>query len=214
MGALVAVLSLSCQLPQKLFWRSLRPINLLALFTIIAWAYINHGEASILAPAFSLQGLHRGGLYAARLALITLLTTLFFLTTPPQDAISLGIKSLKPLRLLGIEQHELSLLVHLAYRFIPLLRREIEEVRLGRLARNLPRPKGLARLKEGFDTLVFLFVGALKRAETMSFALEERGVVDQWEHRPGKSLKGHGEWMLISMVLLSALAVWKDGLLL
>ena len=47
-------------LPQRLFWRSLRPVNLLAVFTILAGAFLNHAQASALHPSFSLEGLHSG----------------------------------------------------------------------------------------------------------------------------------------------------------
>jgi energy-coupling factor transport system permease protein len=212
LGTVVAILACCCKLPQQLFWRSLRPINLLALFTMAAGALINHPGASPLHPSFSWEGLHTGGLYAARLVVITLLTTLFFLTTKPKDAIAFGIKALSPLRLLGIEQHELSLLVHLAYRFIPLLRREIEEIRLGRKARNLPPERGaLKKLEAALDTLVFLFVGALKRAETTSFALEERGVVDNWKPDEEESeSKGVGGWMSLLILSSALLLLWRD----
>lgn len=216
LGLCLAVCSLGSGLPQKLFWRSLRPINLLALFTILTWAFINHNQASIFHPQFSWQGLHIGGLYAGRLAIITLLTTLFFLTTRPAEAIGLGIKSLAPLRLFGTSQEELSLLVHLAYRFVPLLRREIEEIALGRKARNLPPPRGAwQRAKASSSTLIYIFVGALKRAETASFTLEERRVAENWTSLGGEhSTRGFGGWCsLLILVVLGALIAWDPLLL-
>ena len=215
LGIIVAILALACALPQKLFWRSLRPVNLLAIFTILAGAYINHPQASTLAPAFSWTGLHNGGLYAGRLFLITLLTTLFLLTTRPQAAISLGIKLLSPLRLLGIAKQELSLLVHLAYRFVPLLRRELKEMELGRKARNLPLPQSFSgKLQVATNKLVFMFVGALKRAETTSFALEQRRVLENWHQPEAEANKGFGGWMSLLLLLSAGLLLWKDGSLL
>lgn len=215
-GLCIAFCSLSAGIPQKLFWRSLRPVNLLAIFTIAAWAYINHGDASLMAPKFSWQGLQIGGLYAGRLLVITLLTTLFFLTTRPAEAIGLGIRSLTPLRLIGITQEELSLLVHLAYRFVPLLRREIEEMRLGRKARNLPSPRGLfKRIQAATNTLVYIFVGALHRAETASFALEERRAAENWKAlEAANASKGLGGWCLSLLTCAGiCLLVWDHALL-
>lgn len=213
LGLLLCVLSELSRVSRRLFWRSLRPVYVLALFTILAGAFVNHPGASTLHPSFAWNGLHLGGLYAARLVLITLLTTLFFLTTRPNEAVALGITLLKPLRLLGIDQHELSLLVHLAYRFVPLLRREIEEVSLGRKARNLP-PSGnpFRRFKEGADTLIFLFVGALKRAESTSYALEDRGVLDSWNQKSvARDRRGLGGWMTPALLLVTSLLLWKDS---
>ena len=215
-GLGIAFLSWSSSLPQNLFWRSLRPVNLLALFTIASGAFINHQQASILQPSFSWLGLHSGGLYAGRLAVITLLTTLFFLTTQPQHAINLGIKCLRPLRLLGISAQELSLLDHLSYRFVPLIQRELKEMQRGRKARNLPQERGfIGQLKMGLDMIVFLFVGALRRAETMSFALEQRRVIQGWSTSQNTGTTGSwGGWTLISLIGLSSLLLAVDGHLL
>lgn len=215
-GALIGSLSLAAGLPQQLFWRSLRPVNLLALFTILAGAFINHPQGSVLNPVFSWTGLQVGGLYAARLVCITLLTTLYFLTTPPKEAIRLGINLLRPLRLMGIDKQELSLLVHLAYRFVPMLRREIEEVRMGREARNLPQPQAFgARMKTGSETLTFLFVGALHRAETTAYALEERRVLESWRERELEERpSGAGGWMLALVALGAMILPFADSYLL
>lgn len=211
LGLVTALLSIKARLPQRLFWRSLRPINLLALFTILAGAFLNHSQASTLDPAFSWTGLHSGGLYAGRLVLITLLTTIFLLTTKPQRAIEFGITLLKPLKWIGIDQQELSLLVHLAYRFVPLLRREIREVRVGRKARNLPPSRGvLGKAKSSLDTLVFIFVGALRRAETTSFALEQRRVVESWQSSVAPEQGGLGGWMTGLLVITTALLLYGD----
>lgn len=217
LGVGVALVSRQAQLPQLLFWRSLRPINLLAIFTIIAAAFWNDPTSTMLHPVFSWQGLHSGGIYAARLVLITLLTTLFFLTTRPAEAIRFGILLLTPLRFLGIQRQELSLLVHLAYRFVPLLRREIQELSAGRKARNLPAPRTpLAKARQAQEALVFLFVGALHRAEITGLALEQRRVVEEWSSpdRTGKeATSGFGGWMSTLLVTCAALALWGDSFL-
>jgi energy-coupling factor transporter transmembrane protein EcfT len=214
-GGVTALVACQTGLPQLLFWRSLRPVNLLALFTLLAGAFINHSQASPLHPAFSWEGLHTGGLYAARLVLLTLLTTLFFLTTRPADAIKFGIFLLKPLKWVGIEQHELSLLVHLAYRFVPLLRKELKEFAAGRLARNLPSPKGpLGKAKQAREALIFLFVGALHRAETTGLALEQRRVVEEWHSDAESPHTGLGGWMSVLFLLAAGIALWKDPLML
>lgn len=216
LGVLLAALARWSGIPALLFWRSLRPVTLLALFTILAGAYLRGQNSHVEGLVFSLQGLSEGGLYAARLFVITLLTTLFFLTTKAADTVSLGIKVLTPLRWLGISQGELSLLVHLAYRFVPLLRREVEEMALGRVARGLPAPKSLVqRAGLKFGQLIHLFVGALQRAETTAMALEQRRVVDGWvKQREGTSSWGWGGAQTALLALTAALLFQVDGLLL
>lgn len=199
----VALVAHKANIPPATFWRSLRPVNLLAILTILTGAFLNHQTA----PDFSLSGLQTGGLYAARLVVITLLTTLFFLTTRPAETIQFGILVLSPLKLIGIDRYELSLLVHLAYRFVPLLRREFRELHLGQKARNLPPPtNALSRAKAGLDALVYLFINALRRAEITSLALEQRKVVDNWSgQRSSEPLRrGSGGWMVAFLLLATA----------
>lgn len=214
-GTALALCARGAGIPQTVFWRSLRPLLLLAAFTMLAGAFLNHPAGSLLHPVFSWSGLHKGALFAARMLLITLLTTLFFLTTRPHEAISLGVRLMAPLRLLGIEAKELSLLVHLAYRFVPLLTAELEEMRWGRLARNLTPPKGpLERVRNALDAMVSVVIGALHRAETTGLALEQRGLIDRWQ--PAR-LSGGSLVALWPSLLLATLGIallhWDASLL-
>ena len=213
LGLAVAGTGWISKIPQTMLWRSLRPLLLLAAFTLLAGAFLNHSEATLLHPAFSWSGLHQGALYAARLLLITLLTTLFFLTTVPDQAIALGVRVMAPLRLLGIDKKELSLLVHLAYRFVPMLIREIEAMRLGRLARNLPEPVGrLGRARDAAESLVALLVGSLHRAENTALAIEQRGLLENWrmEADQGES-RMSGVWPALALLLTTAVALTLDS---
>lgn len=206
LGLGLALTAKAAKIPQPSFWRSIRPLISIALFTIVAGLFFQGGEATAFSPSPSWLGLQKGGLYAARLLLITLLSTIFFFTTPTQQAVALGIRLLWPLRLLGIEEKELALLVHLAYRFVPLLTREIEEMQEGRWARGLAPPKGLgAKLKEGYDILVSLFVSALQRAETSAITLEERGLIDSFQQ--ASLVKGQGLGLGLLWLLLAAEAM-------
>ncbi len=201
LGAVLSLLAARGGLPQRRLWRSLRPVTLLGWCALLTWAFFNHGQSSWDQIVFVWDGLKTGGLYAARLFVITLLTTLFFYTTPPQPAIRLGVTCLSPLRLTGVDRKELSLLVHLAYRFLPLLANETREMQSGRIARGLPEPKGLwARLQDAHDRLIALLLNALERAEIAALTLEQRNVIERWE---GTSEAGPTGWGGLSLTLLA-----------
>lgn len=215
LGLALALTAKVSGLPQRTFWRSLRPLLAIAAFTLLAGAFLTSTPTTPFQLGFTYAGLHKGALYAARLLLITLFTTLFFLTTKPDDAISLGVRLMAPLKLIGIEAKELSLLVHLAYRFVPLLSREVEEMRRGRQARNLTPERGpLARLRETADTIVTIIIGALHRAEVTAMAMEQRGVLEHW--KPAAISRGRpaGLWPLILLAALTAGLLSVDGRLL
>lgn len=213
LGLGVAALGKLSKIPQVTLWRSLRPLLLLAAFALLAGAFLNHPQGSFFHPVFSWDGLHQGALYAARLLVITLLTTIFFLTTPPEEAITLGVKVMAPMRLLGIDSKELSLLVHLAYRFVPTLVREIEAMRLGRRARNLPPPVGSwARGREAVDSLVALLVGSLHRAENTGLAIDQRGLLETWRvQEDGRATHLLSLWPAFGLLLLTGLALSLDS---
>lgn len=218
LGGLLGLLARACGIPARLFWRSLRPVALLALFTVFIGAYFRSGGSTWDSSfAFTWSGLHEGGLFAARLFLITLLTTLFFLSTPPGQTVRLGIQVLTPLRLLGITREELSLLVHLAYRFVPLLCREVEEMILGRKARGLPLPTSwIDRARVRAQQLLWLFIGALQRADTAALALEQRRVLESWTRDGDASAEfsGLGGWQSFLLAgLTAALLVADSGML-
>ncbi len=215
LGLSLAWLAWLSGLSQASFWRTLRPLLLLAALTLTSSAFFHPSVAAWNDPQFSWIGLHRGAVFAARLLAITLLTTLFFFTTRPDDAISLGVRAMAPLRLLGIEQKELSLLVHLAYRFVPMLTREVEEMRWGRLARNLPAPRGpWGRARENTDLMVNIIVGALHRAEATAMSMEQRGVLENWRLAPLSGGPARNLWPLLLVVLLAGgLSSFESGLL-
>ncbi len=212
LGALLSLLARTAGIPQRLFWRSLRPLLLLGLFSILAGAFVNHPQASLFHPVFSWTGLHTGGLFAARLTTITLLTTLFFLTTRSDEVVGLGIQLMRPLQWIGIDSKELSLLTHLAYRFVPLLTREIEEQKLGRMARNINPPRGVtARARENMERLTILFVGAVHRAETTALAMDQRGVLAHWNEAPTTENRIPHLIPIVALTLISLIILGFDG---
>lgn len=212
-GLGIAAAARLSKIPQVTLWRSLRPLLLLAGFTMLAGAFLNHPQGSFFQPVFSWGGLHQGALYAARLLVITLLTTLFFLTTLPDEAIALGIRVMAPMKLFGIDSKELSLLVHLAYRFVPSLVREIEAMRLGRQARNLGPARGpWGKTREAVDSLVSLLVGSLHRAEATGLAIEQRGLLEHWSGKDDdRQTRLTGLWPALGLVVLTALALTVDA---
>lgn len=191
-GLSLSLLAALARIPQTMFWRSLRPLLPIAFFTILSGLFFQGPPAGSHLFKASWEGLHLGALYSARLLLITLISSLFFLTTPADHAVALGITLLTPLRLIGIEPKELSLLVHLAYRFIPLLTHEIEAMNQGRRARGLSPPQGLIhRIKDVRDRVTSLVICAIHRAEITAMALEDRMIVENWKAPP----LFHGRWI-------------------
>jgi hypothetical protein len=74
----------------------------------------------------------------------------------------------------------------------------------------------MAKARQAQEALVFLFVGALHRAEITGLALEQRQVVEKWsspEATPRESSNGFGGWMTTLLISCAALALWGDSFL-
>jgi energy-coupling factor transport system permease protein len=88
---------------------------------------------------------------------------------------------LRPLQRLGLPAHELSMVLVVALRFIPLLGREMERLLKAQASRgaDLGRGRGgpIQRVRRVFPLLVPLFVATLRRTEELALAMEARGYV-------------------------------------
>jgi len=85
---------------------------------------------------------------------------------------------LRPLQRFGLPAHELSLVVIIAFRFVPLLAMEAERLAKAQASRGADFGVGkggaLKRARRLLPLLVPLFVTALRRAEALALAMEAR----------------------------------------
>lgn len=110
--------------------------------------------------------------------------TLFFLYTSllTTNQISHGVEELlEPLSKIRIPVFELGLVLTITFRFIPLLRDEMERIELAQRSRgaqaiNAKGKGGIARnIRARIPLLVPLFISALERAYILAEAMESRG---------------------------------------
>lgn len=113
-------------------------------------------------------------------ALVLLLTLL----TSVADVTELvhGVEGmLRPLQRVGLPAHELSLVLVIALRFVPLLGQELERLMKAQAARGADFGRGrggvVRRVRRMFPLLIPLFIVALRRAEELVVAMEARGYV-------------------------------------
>ena len=115
-------------------------------------------------------------LYACRFMLIIFLGALLVETTTPTQMADACESLLSPLSRLGIHTNEIALVLSLALRFIPTLRREVQAIADAQAARGGSIESGSLsqRLHAATAITVPVFAGALRHADNLSRALDAR----------------------------------------
>ena len=101
-------------------------------FTSIFHMFFTPGDSIHPFPLWGLdvtvQGLERGCVVFLQLFLVIFLANIFTLTTEPMDLTRSLEKMLSPLKFTGIDAEEVSLMISLVIRFIPILKVEAQKI--------------------------------------------------------------------------------------
>lgn len=166
------------KLPLKLFWKSLKPLWIIVLFTWTIHLFTAPGTILfILGPlSATYEGLRAGFFLSSRLVLLITFSSLLTFTTSPL-ALTDGIERLlMPFKKIGIPAHELAMMMTIALRFIPTLLEEADRIMKAQIARGADFSSGnlLRRARNMVPLLVPLFISAFRRADDLAIAMEAR----------------------------------------
>ncbi len=173
-----AVIALS-RLPLLLVVKSLKPIWIIVILTLLIHMFTAPGENIIFTWKFlsvTQEGIDMGLKMAARLILLLLFSSVLTFTTSP-IVLTDGIESLlRPLKCIGVPAHELAMMMTIALRFIPTLLEETDRIMKAQTARGADFSSGniLQRMKNMLPLLVPLFISAFRRADELAIAMEAR----------------------------------------
>lgn len=179
------VILLTSGISLKSFYRSVKPIFILILFTFTLNVFFNR-QGDLMFEFYFIkiysEGLYRSLIIVFRLILIVLMSSLMTFTTKPNDLTD-GLESvMKPFKLIGIPTSELALMISIALRFIPTLLEEAERIIKAQTSRGADFTDGKLKDKivQIISLLVPMFVIAFKRASELADTMEARGYI------PGK----------------------------
>ena len=167
-------------IPYKSFLRGLKPLLFILVFTALLNLFFTPGEGKPLldlgfAAVYS-EGVVRALFMLARILMLIAGTFLLTYTTSP-IALTDGLEALlKPLKLIKVPVHELSMMMCIALRFIPTLIEETDKIMSAQKARGADFETGKLtdRVKALVPILVPLFVSAFRRADELATAMECR----------------------------------------
>ncbi len=199
------------KIPLKFIFKGLKAIFVILIFTMFFNIIFTPGEVlwSWWVIRVTKEGLILAGRMAIRLIYLVIGSSLMTLTTTPNQLTDGLERLLRPLNKIHVPVHEISMMMSIALRFIPILLEETDKIMKAQIARGADFETGniIQKAKNMIPLLVPLFISAFRRANDLALAMEAR-CYHGGEHRTQmKPLRYQGIDRLAYIVLFIYFAV-------
>ena len=210
-GVSLAILIVLSKVPFRLVLKSMKPVLLLLLITMIFNILLTPGEVLVQFWIFKItrEGVQLALQMAIRLCFLVMGSSVMTLTTTP-NALTDGMERLfSPLRLIHVPVHEIAMMMSIALRFIPILMEETDKIMKAQIARgaDFESKNIVKKIKSMVPLLVPLFISAFRRANDLAMAMEARCYRGGEGRTKMKPLVYHGRDRVAYMVLLAFFAI-------
>ena len=182
-GYLLAALFLTLcirlsNVPFKFMVKGMKSIVFLMLFAVVFNLFLTPGTPAVTIWKLKItwEVIEMASKMAVRLVMLIIGSSLMTLTTMPNHLTD-GLESLlNPLKKLRVPVHEVSMMMSIALRFIPILLEETDKIMKAQIARGADFENGslIQRAKAMVPLLVPLFIAAFRRANDLAMAMEAR----------------------------------------
>jgi energy-coupling factor transport system permease protein len=178
-GCLVLATIVLGRIPLAAAARGVRAVAFILVFTVLAQTLRWEPATAMmrLGPVgFSAEGLVTGMLFAFRILLLVVGTSVVTLTTTPVELTDALEWSMRPLARIGLPAHDIAMMLSIALRFVPLTAEVADQVLTAQRARGARFDRGglVARARAWVPVLVPLFVDLFRRADRLAHAMEAR----------------------------------------
>ena len=183
-GYLLAALFLTLcirlsNVPFKFMVKGMKSIVFLMLFAVVFNLFLTPGTPAVTIWKLKItwEGIEMASKMAVRLVMLIIGSSLMTLTTTPNHLTDGMEKGLAPLNKLHVPVHEVSMIMSIALRFIPILLEETDKIMKAQEARGADFDSGnlIQKAKSLVPLLVPLFISAFRRANDLAMAMEARG---------------------------------------
>ncbi|MGN0299574.1 MAG: energy-coupling factor transporter transmembrane component T family protein [Lachnospiraceae bacterium] len=181
-GIFLALAIHTSKIPFGYLVRGLKAIMILLLISVSFNLFLTSGDVIFSIPIFvwhltlTWQGLERAVFMAIRLVMLIMGSSMMTLTTTPNQLTDGLEKSLGFLKRVKVPVHEISMMMSIALRFIPILIEETDKIMKAQMARGADFESGnlIQKAKSMVPLLVPLFISAFRRATDLAMAMEAR----------------------------------------
>ncbi len=166
------------RVPFRFIVRGLKAVVFLLLISVSFNLFLTDGRVLWQAGFLKITdaGLRLALFMGLRLAYLVIGSSIMTLTTTPNQLADGLEKSLGFLNRARVPVHEISMMMSIALRFIPILVEETDKIMKAQMARGADFESGnvIRRAKSMIPILVPLFVSAFRRATDLAMAMEAR----------------------------------------
>lgn len=210
-GYLIATVFLSVvihvsRVPFSFMIRGLKAIVILLLISVSFNIFLTPGETVFQVGFLKVtwEGLRIAGFMALRLIFLVIGSSVMTLTTTPNELTDGLEKGLGFLNKIGVPVHEISMMMSIALRFIPILVEETDKIMKAQMARGADFETGnlIQKAKNMVPLLVPLFISAFRRATDLAMAMEARCYRGGAGRTKMKPLKYHARDRLAYLIFL------------
>lgn len=174
LGSIIAL----SRVPFSMVFRGIKPLLIIICFSAVINLFCTPGTILVaLGPLhITKEGLWFSGYLILRLIYLVMGSSIMTFTTTPNQLTDGMEKSLGFLQKLHIPIHELSMMISIALRFIPILTEELDKIMKAQMSRGADLESGniLQRGKKLLPVLVPLFISAIRRASDLALAMDAR----------------------------------------
>jgi energy-coupling factor transport system permease protein len=174
---LFGIIKLS-KVPFKFIVRGLKAVIAIMLLTVVFQLFLTPGKTvfSFYFINITIEGIIMAIKMAVRLIYLIIGSSLMTFTTTPNNLTDGLERGLAPLNKIKVPVHEISMMMSIALRFIPILMEETDKIMKAQMARGADFETGgiIKRAKSLVPLLVPLFVSAFRRANDLAMAMEAR----------------------------------------
>lgn len=174
----LAIVIRMSKVPFRFMIKGMKAIMFLLMITVVFNLFLTPGTPliSIWKLTITREGLRIAVMMAIRLTFLIIGSSVMTLTTTPNNLTD-GMESLmKPLKKVKVPVHEVSMMMSIALRFIPILMEETDKIMKAQIARGADFESGniIKKAKAMVPLLVPLFISAFRRANDLAMAMEAR----------------------------------------
>lgn len=177
-AAFMAVVIKMSKVPVKFIVRGIRTVVVLLLFSVSFSILFTEGTVILDLKIFAitLQGIVKGVKLMIRLILLIMGTSIMTYTTTPTDIADGLEKAFSPLKYIKVPVHDFSMMISIAFRFIPILVEETDKIMKAQMARGADFENGglVKKAKAIVPLIIPLIISSVKRAIELATAMEAR----------------------------------------
>ena len=174
----VAIVSAASHVPFGYIMRGMKAVMMILMITVIFNLFLTEGRPLVhfWKLTITYEGVDFASKMAVRLIFLIIGSSLMTLTTTPNQLTDALEDVLGPLKKIHVPVHEISMMMSIALRFIPILMEETDKIMKAQMARgaDFESKNLMKKIQSLVPLLVPLFISAFRRANDLAMAMEAR----------------------------------------